>query len=177
MKTKQLTVNAMLAALCAVLGFYALDFGNIKITFESVPVLVGALMFGPIDGALIGGIGTFISQLIRYGITATTLLWILPYVVFGAFIGIFARKMDYNMEYKWVLPVVIFGEFLITAINTVSLYIDSHIYGYYTRELIFGVLGLRIIICIVRSLIYGFSVVPLIRNLSKILRVYNRDKS
>ena len=56
MKTKQLTLDAMLAAMCAVLGYVALDMGNIKITFESLPILLGAMLFGPVDGMLIGGI-------------------------------------------------------------------------------------------------------------------------
>ena len=35
MKTKQLTINDMLAAMCAVLGYVAIDLGNIKITFDT----------------------------------------------------------------------------------------------------------------------------------------------
>ena len=35
MKTKQLTSNAMLAAMCAVLGYVAIDLGNIKITLQA----------------------------------------------------------------------------------------------------------------------------------------------
>ena len=61
MKTVRLTTNAMMAAMCAVLGYVALDLGNIKITFESLPVLLAALMFGPVDGMLVGGIGLFIA--------------------------------------------------------------------------------------------------------------------
>ena len=49
MKTKQLTLDAMLAAMCAVLGYVALDMGSIKITFESLPILLGAMLFGPVD--------------------------------------------------------------------------------------------------------------------------------
>ena len=45
--TKQLTLDAMLAAMCAVLGYLAIDTGTVKVTFESVPVLIAALMFGP----------------------------------------------------------------------------------------------------------------------------------
>ena len=51
MKTKQLTLDAMLAAMCAVLGYVALDMGNIKITFESLPILLGAsLVTGAVTG-------------------------------------------------------------------------------------------------------------------------------
>ena len=44
-KTRQLALNAVLAAMCAALGYLSLDFGNLKITFESVPILIGALLF------------------------------------------------------------------------------------------------------------------------------------
>ena len=57
----------MLAAMCAVLGAVALDVGNLKITLESVPIIVGALLFGSLDGAAIGFVGTLVYQLLRYG--------------------------------------------------------------------------------------------------------------
>ena len=41
MKTRQLTLDAMLCALCAVLGYVALDLGSVKLTFESLPILLG----------------------------------------------------------------------------------------------------------------------------------------
>ena len=63
--TTQLTINAMLAALCAVLGYVSLEMGNFKLTFESVPVLMAALMYGSVSGALVGGVGTFIYQILR----------------------------------------------------------------------------------------------------------------
>ena len=77
-KTKKLAMDSMLAAMCAVLGYLSLDFGNLKITFESVPILLGALLLGPIDGMAIGGVGTLLYQLVRYGVSVTTPLWILP---------------------------------------------------------------------------------------------------
>ena len=80
-KTKKLAMDSMLAAMCAVLGYLSLDFGNLKITFESVPILLGALLLGPIDGMAIGGVGTLLYQLVRYGVSVTTPLWILPYVL------------------------------------------------------------------------------------------------
>ena len=60
MKIKQLALDSMLAAMCAILGYLALDLGSLKFTFESLPVLLGALLFGPIDGMLIGGVGTLL---------------------------------------------------------------------------------------------------------------------
>ena len=36
--------------------------------------------------------GKDVRKLVRYGVTATTLLWILPYVVCGLLVGAWARK-------------------------------------------------------------------------------------
>ena len=62
--TAQIAINAMLAALCAVLGYFSLDFVNLKITFESFPVLLAGMMYGPVNGAMVGLTGTFIYQLL-----------------------------------------------------------------------------------------------------------------
>ena len=58
--TRQLTINAMMAAMCAVLGYIALDMGNLKVTFESLPILISDLLFGPVDGMIVGGMGTLV---------------------------------------------------------------------------------------------------------------------
>lgn len=167
MKTRQLAVNALLAALCAVLGLYALDMLSIKITFESVPILIGALLFGPIDGALIGGIGTLISQLIRYGLSATTFLWMLPYIVCGFFVGVMARAKRFELKTSWVVPTVVIAELIVTAINTFALYVDANLYGYYTPELISGMLAVRIIVCVIKAIIYGVILMPVLTRIKR----------
>lgn len=168
--TKQLCIDAMLAALCAVLGYFAIDMLSIKITFEGVPVLIGALLFGPIDGVLIGGVGTFIYQVIRYGISATTALWILPYLLYGLVLGFFAKKNKFNYSKKFPITVVIvLGEMLITAVNTLAIFVDSKIYGYYSVELITGALGLRILICVVKAAVFAIIMPSLIKAIQKAL--------
>lgn len=167
MKTKRLAVNGFMSALCAVLGFYALDMLSIKITFESIPILIGALLFGPIDGALIGGVGTLISQIVRYGLSATTFLWMLPYIVCGFVVGFVSRQKQFNLKASWVIPTIILAELLVTGINTFALFVDSKIYGYYYPELITGMLLIRIIISIVKSVIYGFIFMPVLTRIQK----------
>ena len=58
MNTKRLALNAMLAAMCAVLGYVSLDLGNLKFTFESFPIILASLFFGPVDGMIVAGLGT-----------------------------------------------------------------------------------------------------------------------
>lgn len=156
--TRQLVTDAMLAAMCAVLGYLSLNFGNVmKITFESVPVLIGALLFGPVDGMLIGGVGTLIYQLLRYGVTVTTPLWILPYVLCGLLAGLYAKNKYFKLTQLQVIWIVTANELLITVLNTGSLYVDSKIYGYYYPGIILGMLALRLVICVAKSLVYAFA--------------------
>ena len=154
-KTRQLALNAVLAAMCAALGYLSLDFGNLKITFESVPILIGALLFGGLDGAAIGAVGTLIYQLLRYGVTVTTPLWILPYVLCGLVVGLGSARRDFHPS-RWESTVfIVSGELLITLLNTVTLYIDSKIYGYYYPGFILAPLALRLAICVGKAAVFS----------------------
>ena len=155
MKTKQLTLDAMLAAMCAVLGYIALDMGNIKITFESLPILLGALLIGPLDGMLIGGIGTLIYQLLRYGIAMLTPLWILPYVLCGLLVGWWAKKKDFSLGSTERITLVVLGELLVTVLNTGVLYLDSKLMGYWFPGFITGALALRLVICVGKAVVFA----------------------
>jgi len=170
MKTRQLSIDAILAAMCAVLGYFALDFINLKITFEGFPVLLGALLFGPVDGMLIGGIGTFIYQVLRYGVTATTLLWILPYVLCGLLVGWYSKKHGFSLNKKQLMLIVLAGSLLIFLVNTAVMYIDSKIYGYYSFVYIFGTIVPRSLICVGKSVVYGIAMPSLLEAARKVLK-------
>lgn len=168
---RQLALNAVLAAVCTVLAGLSLKIGgNLKISFESLPVHIGALLFGPVDGMLIGGIGTFIYQVLLsgYGISATTVLWILPYVACGLMDGLCAARMGRGRG--GVFFTLLLSELCITLLNTFALYVDSKIYAYYSPAFVFGTLALRLFLCLVRALVYTALMPPLLGSLKKVLR-------
>lgn len=166
--TKRIAYDAMLAALCAVLGYIALDLGNIKITFETLPILLGALLYGPLDGTLIGGIGTFIYQILKYGFSATTVLWMLPYVICGFLVGLYAKHKKFCLSKIQVIIIVVVNELLITLLNTGVMYIDSKIYGYYSFEYIFGSFFVRLAVCIVKAVVFGIALPYVIKAVKRI---------
>ena len=163
MKTKQLAMDGMLSAMCAVLGYLALDMGNLKVTFETLPILLGALMFGPLDGLVIGGVGTLIYQLLRYGISVTTPLWILPYVLCGLIVGGFAKGKHFTLSRRQILILVLLNELLITVLNTGVIYVDSKIFHYYSPAYVFGSLALRLVICVGKAIAFGLALPPILR--------------
>ena len=167
MKAKQMATDSMLAAMCAVLGAVSIDLGTLKVTLESVPIIVGALLFGPLDGAMIGFVGTFVYQVLRYGFSVTTFLWMLPYVVCGIIVGAYAKKHGFEFDLKRTVFIVVLAELVVTTLNTGVMYIDSKIYGYYSAAYIFGSLVLRYIICVGKAVVTGAVMPPLISTLKK----------
>ncbi len=166
-KTKQMATNAMLAALCAVLGFISIDMGNLKITLESFPVNLGALLLGPVDGMVIAFLGSLIYQLLKYGFSVTTLLWIAPGVVSAGLLGAYAKAKHFRLTKTQTIIAVLLAEIVVTTLNTGVMYIDSKIYGYYSFVYIFGSLIPRAAICIGKGIVYGAVLHPLLESVRK----------
>lgn len=170
----RISYDAILAAMCAVLGYLSIDAGVTKLTFENLPVIIGAMMFGPVDGMLIGGVGTFIYQLVRYGIDATTALWIIPYVVSGAFVGGLSRFMTVSDDAGgfWeknrnTILILALNSLIVTALNSASLYITYKYIWMMPTEAIFATLWLKILVGILKAVVYAIVIPMLIRALKK----------
>ena len=158
MNTRRLTTLAMLTAVYTVLAILTpVKIANFKFTFEAFPILVAGLLLGPIDGLIVGALGSFIYQLFfsGYGITVTTALWILPHAVSGLVAGLYAKKKNYALDYRQIVFIAIICAFCVTALNILALYVDSKIYGYYSKTLVFGNILIKIITGIILSIIYA----------------------
>jgi len=155
MSVKRIAYDALFAAVVVVLGYYAIDLGNNKITLETLPVLIGALLFGPVDGMLIASVGNFIYQILHYGFSVTTVLWILPHVIQGFLVGAYAKKRNFRLKRKESIAVVLFSEVLTTVLNTGVIAVDALIFSYYSNAYVFGSLAARLIVCVVKGILYG----------------------
>lgn len=141
--TRRLVTDAMLVAMYVVLSLLSINLGNMKITLDSLPIIVGAALFGPIDGLLIGLLGSFMNQLLTYGLTATTLLWIMPAGIRGLLIGWYAKKNGFSMTARQTVLIVCVSALLVTTLNTGVMYVDSKLYGYYSYAYVFGAMAIR----------------------------------
>lgn len=168
MKTNRLVLNALLIAMHTVLCFFSPNFGNMKLTLSGLPILIGSLLLGPVDGLLIGLLGSLTHQMLSFGFTATTLLWVLPAAVRGFIVGMYAKHKNFRVNRAGLVGIVISTGLLVTAMNTASIFIDSKIYGYYSVAVVFGTLIPRIVSSILTSLIYVVLVPEIMRYLKKI---------
>ncbi len=135
---------ALLAAMYVLLGSYlVIRHPAIEISFKSLPVVVGALLFGPASGALIALLGEFLAQLLAWGLQPNTILWVVPPVANGFVVGWIASLCWKNGKFlesrgAWCYGAALLGSFATSCVTTVSLWLDSLLYGYYTFALVFG---------------------------------------
>ncbi len=160
----------MLMALYVVLSIMTpVKVANFKFTFEAFPILVAGLLFGPLDGLYVGGIGSFIYQLLfsGYGITATTPLWILPHALSGLLVGLYAKRKGFSFSFTETAFIASFSALLVTALNILALYVDSKLFGYYSYALVFGNVILKIAVGIILSFVYSLALPKLLTFLKK----------
>lgn len=83
-KTRKLTVISALAAVTAIISFLPLKTLGLEITFSMVPVAVGAIIYGPFAGAILGFVFGAVSfiQCFGYSPFGATLFGISPLYTF-----------------------------------------------------------------------------------------------
>ena len=170
MKPKRLVTNAMLIAMYVVLSLVAtINLWNMKFTLDSLPIIVGAALFGPIDGMLIGLLGSFTNQMLTYGFGPTTILWVIPAAVRGLLIGLYAKHHGFNMSFKQTQFITISSALIVTALNTLMMYIDSKIYGYYSFAYVFGGILPRIVAGVIIAFIFAAILPHILKPLKRIV--------
>lgn len=179
MAVKRLAVNAMLIAIYVALRYFNIPFGNsFRFTLAPFPVILCALLYGPVDGLIVGLLGEFLSQILGpYGLTPTTLLWCLGETVRGGTLGLcsllFLRKWLLSVNRPGAKQVaVILLCCVVTGVlaslgQTFALFVDSKMMGYYTYAMVFGVMVWRVLVYILLGGIFGGLSLPIIAALKK----------
>lgn len=132
MKTKRLVVDALCAAMYVVLSSYvSLNLAGIKITADALPILLAAILYGPVDGLIVGLLGAFIGQLTGpYGLSVTTPLWILPAGLRGLLVGLAARSPRFSLEPRRLGVLLVVTALIVTAVNTGVMWVDCLVFQY-----------------------------------------------
>ena len=173
MSTKRLATDAVLVALYAVLAaFVSVKAGNMRITFASLPVVVCALLYGPGDACAVAALGEFMNQMLGYGFTVTTPLWLIPPALRALAIGLAAAseaKRGGALERSAVRfsLVCALAAVLTTAANTAVIWIDSVIMGYYTEAVVFGAFSVRLVTGLVTAAAVATAAIPVVMALRK----------
>ena len=136
--TKKMVTASVLVALYLVLGYLTIDLKLIKISISSLPLVVGGMIMGPGMGLAIGLIGSFLSQMLHYGLTSTTILWMIPIASRGLVVGLYAKKHRYQINQFQTTFIMIISSLIASTLYTGALYADSKIWSYYSFAVVFG---------------------------------------
>lgn len=111
----RMTLDAMFIAVHAVMGLVPSEF-----SWQSLPVLLCAFLLTPADAVTVAVIGSFLEQL-QYGIAFGTIIWILPWAVFGAVAGIGAYLVRHSRHLWLKIVVIVSSELVLNLCNTAAL--------------------------------------------------------
>lgn len=153
---KKMILIALYTAMMTVLSLYGtFSLYGVKITIQNLPLMLAAITLGAIPGALVGFIGMLLNQMLTYGFTATTLFWVLPQTIIGMFVGfIFEKKLIKQEASLKFFACIIISQIVLTLLNTISMYVDAVIFGYYNFMVVFGTFILRIMLSIITGIAY-----------------------
>ena len=171
---RHLAFDAMLAAMYLALSFASIRLAGQKISISGLPVLMGALLFGPLHGFLIGLVGAFLEQLLSYGLAATTLLWCLPVAIRGLLVGCYAKWRKFDLGQIELIVVIALTALILTALNTAVMYIDAVIYGYYSYAYVFGALVSRIVVGVITGVVFALVLPPLMKPVKKVIQAIDK---
>ena len=168
---RRMCYAALLAAMYLPLSLYAaVQVGNVRISFGSLPVVIAALLFGPLDAAVVAMVGEFFKQLLTYGVTYTTALYLIPPALRGLVIGgavLLLRQRGERLEERRILyyAVCILAAVCTTLGNTLVNWLDSVLMGYYFPGLILGDFAWRLIVGMINAVVMSSLAIPLVKAL------------
>ena len=174
--TRRLALNAVMVAMYFALSMLAIPMGGLKLTFEHLPIIITALLFGPLDALIVGALGELINQMMTFGFTPTTILWMTPAMFRGLSMGLCARFLskhvglnaviEQKLPVAFVVACVISG-LICSLLNTFTLYVDSKMFGYYSYAMVFGVFWVRMAASAVSSVLMSIAGKPVVVALRK----------
>lgn len=179
MKAKRLTTLSMLIALNVILSVLTpIKLSNFKLTFEAFPILIAGILLGPIDGLIVGTVGSLIYQILfsGYGLMPTTILWVIPHAVSGYLVGLYSKNHNYELNNKQTILITILSSLVVTLLNTVAIYIDAKVYGYYSFAYVFGSIIIKILTGVILAIIYSAIIPTLVKFLKKKLGTNSKQK-
>lgn len=177
--TVRLTMDALFAALTVVLGLYlTIPLGNtLEISLTSLPILFAAFLFGTADAVTVALVSAFIKQTVLYGIGPTTVIWMLPAILFALTAGVgawFIRRSTQDPARRGtaLLLLTIAAELIFTLTTTAVIYFDAWFYQYSVKA-ITVLLPIRLANCALRAAITVLSVRFLLPRIQKLMSKRN----
>lgn len=178
MKKKRLNISTlcMMALLIAMMfllkRFISIETPYMKINFASLPIVLAAMMFGPVEGAVVAVLGEFIAQMTGpYGLSPTTFIWVWPPAIRALIVGgaaMWVRGTGSRLENRPVLcyAACVVGAILTTTGNTFGMWLDSLFYHTSFTPVLF-ITPARYATGVVTAILVATACIPLMHGLRR----------
>lgn len=156
---------ALLHYLLAV--YTTFNIGQIRISIDQLPILLLAILFGPLESAVAALLGGFFYQVQMYGMQWMLFPWLLSSVVRGVIVGLGCRYLTRrNDDRPWKKPVqfialLCFAAIVTTIVNTAVIGLEAGIKGILTVEMMFDNFYTRLFLSTVISILVGLTLPPI----------------
>ena len=168
-KVYTICIASMMAALSIILDVLSVRTDATKFTIYSFPLLLSGFLFGPWIGLLSGLTSGLISQIILYGFSITTPLWVIAPILWGFLSGILFHKVQKKRETLLSISLtILITSLCVTLFNTLAIYLDGLIFHYPTPYVITQ-LGLRFLTSLGLSAAYIALVYLILPNIRPLL--------
>ncbi len=165
-KTQRLVLCALLMAMHVVLSYISIDLPITKLNLAHLPIIVGGMIFGPMVGFVVGFVGDFLYQILKFGLMATTIMWVIPAAARGLLIGLYAKWRKFNLGKIETVILITITSFIVTFLNTVGLYIA----GFLSEITFQGVIWPRLVSAVFASVVYSVIVLLIIKPLKRFFK-------
>ena len=166
-KTRRIAMDGVLAAVYFALSALTFTVGSLQIRFTALALIVAALLFTTLDACAVALVGELLYQIILFGLTATTPVWLAPPLLHGLLLGLSAglirKKLPENRQIPAFFAACIVCGLLNACFNTAALYVDAHVYHYYHPETFFVQALVRLGVSVLTAVVTAAAGLPLAR--------------
>ncbi len=164
----KICIIGVFSAVYFLLNMFTIKFGNfLQISINALPIILVAIFLGPISGMCVGFVGEFLSQLLEYGFSISTLWWTVPAVIRGLCVGLIFIAFKKSEKLTPISVNIVTSSLIVTIINTLILIMESKLLNYYTISLSSVFFITRLTSSIATAIIMIIIVFPIIKSLKK----------
>ena len=172
----RIALTGLCMALYIVLNLATIKVGNmLEISFTMLPVIFIAIVYGPLEGMLVGAVGEFINQL-NYELSVMTIIWMLAPILCGLVVGLlFRHKNPLKNKIRWIVTIVA-AQIAITGSNTLAMYLNNIVYPLWPIDIVWYVILIRAGVSLGFAAIYGIIIPLIFTPLEKLNKYVAKDK-
>ncbi len=172
---KSLCIASVLAALYTALELIAISTGafafgnNYQIPISCFPLIIASILLGVYWGTSVGIVGSFLSQLLSYGIGWSSLIWMFPTIIYSLTVAVLYKTFNKNNKFYVIAFELIISSLVLSILNVLAKYLENYISDL-TNSLLAVFLPIKLVLAVVFAIVFAITAPPIIKKLRKFIR-------